>query len=217
MRRAILLALSTVFVLTVAGVAFGAIPGTDGVIHGCYLNDGSLRVIDTEAGAKCRAGEIELFWNQTGPQGPEGEQGPQGPQGLQGPQGPAGEVVGYRGTPIPIGFEIPAESTSVGHITLPPGEFWVHARLNVSNPTAESVLVQCEFAVFPGVGIPYGWVRLSPNFDMGSVVWNNFVQNTEQRPRDLTCRTSSPSGTATASVVAGDITAIHVTSTRFLG
>ena len=85
------------------GVAMATIPGSGGVINGCYnKTGGALRVIDTAA-ASCSNGESALNWNQTGPQGPQGPkgdpgpqgakgdpgaQGPSGPQGARGPQGP---------------------------------------------------------------------------------------------------------------------------------
>src|SRR5215471_16423164 len=73
-----------------SGVALATIPGSGGVVSGCYAKkDGSLRVIDSTA--QCRSGEAALNWNQTGPQGPQGSQGP---QGATGPQGAAG-VSGY--------------------------------------------------------------------------------------------------------------------------
>jgi Collagen triple helix repeat (20 copies) len=85
-------------------VATGAIPGSgDGVISACYSTDGSVRVIDGEAGKVCNKGWTPLSWNQqgvkgdpgpkgdVGPQGPQGEAGPQGPQGPAGPAGPQGE------------------------------------------------------------------------------------------------------------------------------
>lgn len=48
-----------------------SIPDNNGVIHGCYSNrDGTLRVIDTDAGGTCTAGkEAALNWNQAGPSG----------------------------------------------------------------------------------------------------------------------------------------------------
>jgi hypothetical protein len=84
----------------VVSVATGAIPsGSDGVINACYSSDGSLRVIDKDAGKTCNKGWTELSWNQTGPQGPQGlpgqngEVGAPGPQGPQGDQGPPGNVM----------------------------------------------------------------------------------------------------------------------------
>jgi hypothetical protein len=72
------------FVVAVAGsAAWAAIPDAAGVIHSCIKN-GAIRMLDTEAGQTCKAGELSLQWNQTGPQGPPG---PKGDQGEPGPPG----------------------------------------------------------------------------------------------------------------------------------
>jgi hypothetical protein len=93
MKRFIVPAAIAMAVLGGGGVAFASIPDSGGVIHGCYsAKDGTLRVIDTDAGQTCAKGENSLNWNQQGPQGPAG---PAGPQGSPGPQGPAG-VSGYQ-------------------------------------------------------------------------------------------------------------------------
>lgn len=72
--------------LVVAGgiaVASGMIPGSDGVIHGCYdKQNGNLRVIDPSSD-QCRNSELGIQWNS------------QGPAGAQGPQGPAGSARAY--------------------------------------------------------------------------------------------------------------------------
>lgn len=69
-----------------AGIAAAAIPNSStGIITACYQkNKGMLRVIDAQAGERCRSSEIQLSWNQRGPAGPAGPQGPQGPPGLSG-------------------------------------------------------------------------------------------------------------------------------------
>jgi hypothetical protein len=87
--------LAIVGLLTIGGgIAYAAIPGSDGVIHGCYKEvKGDLRVVDYDA--SCAANETRLTWNQVGPPGPQGLQGERGPQGEQGPPGlpgPAGPV-----------------------------------------------------------------------------------------------------------------------------
>ena len=97
--------------LTVSGLALASIPAANGVLTGCYAKDGSLRVIDAAAGAKCTSKEKALTWNQTGPIGPQGFPGPQGtpgPKGDPGPQGPQGipgraGVPGIPGLPGPTG------------------------------------------------------------------------------------------------------------------
>ena len=48
-------------------VAFGAIPGADGVIKGCYDNSGYVKVIDSAV--SCNAGSTPISWNQKGPKG----------------------------------------------------------------------------------------------------------------------------------------------------
>jgi hypothetical protein len=81
-------------VLATVGVGYAAIPGSDGMIHGCYNASsnpsGQLRVIDVDAGAKCSKNEVALNFNQRGPKGDTGPQGPKGDTGLQGPKGDAG-------------------------------------------------------------------------------------------------------------------------------
>ena len=54
-------------------MALASIPDSSGVIHGCRSKTtGVLRVIDSDAGQRCLAGEAELTWNQQGPPGPAG-------------------------------------------------------------------------------------------------------------------------------------------------
>jgi collagen triple helix repeat protein len=126
------------------GVALATIPGSGGVIHGCYAKfGGSLRVIDQ---GSCRTTESPLNWNQmgqqglqgpqgpqgargdqgakgdTGSQGPTGQQGPKGdtgsagPAGPQGPQGPAGYQV------VRFDFDVPNLGEEGGKATCPTGK-----------------------------------------------------------------------------------------------
>ncbi|MGW6144127.1 hypothetical protein ACWFRM_40005 [Streptomyces sp. NPDC055144] len=98
------------------GVAHADIPGAGGVYTGCYnRSTGVLRVIDFEAGRRCRSGELTVRWNQTGPTGPNGPKGDTGLQGLQGIQGPKGDT-GPSGT---------ADIVTAGgtNISVPPGGF----------------------------------------------------------------------------------------------
>lgn len=77
-------------VLGITAAVQAAIPDAGGVIHGCYkTNQGTLRVIDTDAGQACANSEAALNWNQTGPAGPQGAQGPPGPPGPKGDPGSA--------------------------------------------------------------------------------------------------------------------------------
>jgi hypothetical protein len=93
-RRGRLVVLGAGLALFSLGIAYAAIPGGDGVIHGCYDRSGKLRVIDVEAGQVCKKTEHALSWNEEGPPGatgPVGPPGPTGPQGLPGADGKDGE------------------------------------------------------------------------------------------------------------------------------
>jgi alpha-tubulin suppressor-like RCC1 family protein len=89
-----------------AAVAVAAIPDTTtGVITSCLkVKDGSVRIIDAQAGKRCSSGETLLTWNQRGQQGAQGVSGvpgapgPAGPQGLPGVTGAQGPT-GAQGTP----------------------------------------------------------------------------------------------------------------------
>ena len=103
-RRVVALAVGLVAVLGGGGAALATIPGSGGVISGCYAKStGSLRVVDAST-AQCKGGEVPLTWNQTGPQGLKGDTGAQGPKGDQGAQGPQGA----KGDTGPLGLTGPA-------------------------------------------------------------------------------------------------------------
>ena len=70
-----------------AGIAFAAIPGSDGTISACFKKTRKiLRVINAEAGQTCRSDERPLSWNQEGPPGPTGSPGPPAHRGAQVPK-----------------------------------------------------------------------------------------------------------------------------------
>jgi hypothetical protein len=133
-----------VVALAVGGVAYATIPGSGGLVSGCYSKkDGTLRVIDSSTG-QCKIGEAALNWNQTGPQGPKGDAGPAGPQGTQGPQGAQGPQ-GGNGPTGPQGP--PGPSTSFVHVI---GD-------QISVPQYETISIQ--------VDCPDGMVVVGGGFD----------------------------------------------------
>jgi hypothetical protein len=90
-QRGIRLLLATTALLALAaGMAYAAIPDSNGVVQACYQKvNGQLRVIDTSKGGSCNASETALSWNQTGPPGAKGTTGA---KGATGPPGPAGAL-----------------------------------------------------------------------------------------------------------------------------
>ena len=109
------------------GVAFAEIPNNEtGVISACYQrSNGSLKVIDAQAGEQCSRSENAIGWNMRGVAGPQGPQGPAGPagpagsgeQGPAGPQGPAGAM----GPPGPAGPAGPPGPQGADGAAGPPG------------------------------------------------------------------------------------------------
>jgi hypothetical protein len=68
--------------LILAVPVLAAIPAADGTITACMKQDGTIRLIDTEAGVSCKDNEKRVTWSQTGPQGAVGPEGPPGISGL---------------------------------------------------------------------------------------------------------------------------------------
>ncbi|MET7276698.1 collagen-like protein [Kribbella sp. NPDC005582] len=121
-------------------IAYAAIPDPAGVIHGCYnkgglLQDkGNLRVV--EAGEKCRATELAMTWNHTGPQGPAGpvgatgEPGATGAPGQQGATGPAGPSDSYE---VKVTQVLLTTTTQVAELDLPAGTYLLMGKADLIN------------------------------------------------------------------------------------
>lgn len=82
MKGRVGLVVGLVIGVVAGGVAYATIPGSSGVISGCYKKTGGeLRVIDPSKGQTCTSKELPLPWSQQGPTGPTGTQGATGPTG----------------------------------------------------------------------------------------------------------------------------------------
>lgn len=143
---------------TVSAVA--DVPNGDGEITACRSAAlGMLRVIDTEAGQRCRSGEKRLDWSQRGPQGPTGSPGPTGPAGPSGEQGPAGPegAKGDNGDQGPPGVSdayidrdetftqlvFGEVATTMAALELPAGKYSVLAKARVSGGGVQETRVLC--------------------------------------------------------------------------
>jgi hypothetical protein len=141
--------------LAAGGIAYAAIPDSNGVIHGCYqVNSGSLHVVGTNptvGGGKCSANERSLDWNQKGPTGAKGATGARGPTGARGATGATG-TTGARGPTGPgvktiagwvsfhgnvlegSGFSVTHVSTGVYFVSFPAGT-WTGCTFPVATVT----------------------------------------------------------------------------------
>lgn len=118
-RRRLIGVVACVVLFAVAGIAYAAIPGTDGIIHGCYQKtNGALRVIDPAARQACGSTEKSLDWNQVGQQGAAGPQGPAGPSDLW-DSSKVGDLVGLPG----------GQTTTLASVSVPAGSYFVSASL----------------------------------------------------------------------------------------
>jgi hypothetical protein len=96
-----LAALGAVVALVIVGaIVFASIPAPDGLISGCYSNNGGrLRVIDA-ATQKCLNSETPLAWNARGLQGLKGDPGMNGLNGTNGTNGLNGVSVTSQALPL---------------------------------------------------------------------------------------------------------------------
>jgi hypothetical protein len=92
------------------GIAYAAIPDSNGVVHACYQNVSGaskpVKLLDTGKATTCPSGWKAVSWNQKGVQGPPGIQGQPGQNGTDGTDGTS--VVARLRATTP--FAIPADN-----------------------------------------------------------------------------------------------------------
>ncbi len=110
-------------ILGATAVAVAAIPDSNtGVISACMkTRDGTIRIIDYQAGRRCVTGETLITWNQKGVPGAQGAAGAPGSAGATGAQGPTG-ATGPQGAPGLPGAQGPAGTPGADGATGPQGE-----------------------------------------------------------------------------------------------
>jgi hypothetical protein len=122
-------------VAALAGAAYATIPGSDGVIHGCYAKSGgTLRVIDASV-TNCKSTETSLNWDQHGQPGPQGPQGEPGPAGPQGEPGVPGGLAGYEQVTVDEQTNPDVSIFTSATATCPTGKVAVGGGGEILNPT----------------------------------------------------------------------------------
>lgn len=199
MKRTLLVALLALAAVAAAGLAYGAIPSSNGTITGCVDAKGSLKLIDAEAGATCAAGKQTLTWNQQGPAGPQGAQGTQGPQGPQGAPGPSdGYFVSAPDKTVAAG----SGYQTIATLDLPPGSYVIAARAGVLVPGVSGVT--CQLSAYDGSDLQNLSLNASSNYGSVSLMWA--ATSYGAFTATLTCG----SGGAGATIQSGRISAIKV-------
>ncbi|HET6292736.1 MAG TPA: collagen-like protein [Kribbella sp.] len=143
---------AAVALIGVGTVAYAAIPGADGVVHGCYnkgglLQDkGAVRVVDE--GEQCRSTETAMTWNQKGATGATGQTGATGPKGDTGPAGPAGFSDGYmQATADHNGIALVGyQPVKVAELSLPAGSYMVFGKVGLLNSDWNNKTAECKLS-----------------------------------------------------------------------
>ena len=74
--RVTALAVAVALALLAAAVGYAAIPSSGGVFSACKKSDGSIKLIDRDAGQTCPGAQQLVEWNKQGPAGPAGPSDP---------------------------------------------------------------------------------------------------------------------------------------------
>ena len=213
--------------VTAAAIVRGDIPsGMDGTITACYransTQQGSLRVIDAEAGQACGNGEASLTWNHMGVTGPMGPQGPSGPQGPAGTTATSDVYFTSFQTDVTEGgqgvlLSSSSQGSTVLALDLPQGAYKVDARvdLNFWTTLEGSSHVHCRL---PGDA---GMTAVLDTSERPGILQSSGYTQREITtvidhaggPLELTCRASYSGGVNTsvdnASLLATPIGAVH--------
>jgi hypothetical protein len=65
-----IIGLAAALAVVITAIAAGAIPSASGTISACKKSDGSIKLIDKEAGQGCPSSQQLVEWNRQGPAGP---------------------------------------------------------------------------------------------------------------------------------------------------
>lgn len=112
----------------VASAAWAVIPDSSGTIHGCITQDRYLRVIDTDAGQRCRRSERPLDWASA-----PAEALPD-----------SFVAIATEDVPVPT---VDQGRTVIASLTLPPGRYQVTGKVlltSQSEQIAEGAMVSCQ-------------------------------------------------------------------------
>jgi hypothetical protein len=129
--------LTTGVLVVVGGVAFAAIPDSNGLINACYDNTtGAVRLVDAQPGNCAKTGETGISWNQTGPAGPRGEAGSPGAPGAPGVS--TAYVVRGSRTLDARPRHNPSNRT-IAQFDLPPGSYVFNAKVGFAPSPARGI------------------------------------------------------------------------------
>lgn len=156
--------------LGVATTTWASVPGSTGVISGCYKTaSGKLRVIDVENFERCKsASETAISWNQ------RGEPGPAGPKGDPGAASAVYTTAGHE-------FLNGANYKTVVTLDLPAGKFLLSGKGQALNQQSTSDHVSCNVRNSAGQNLDSSTVTvprasLIETFSYGTLAFHRAVE-----------------------------------------
>src|SRR5262245_22767 len=148
--------------IAAGSAAFAAIPDSGGLIHSCYdKQSGQVRIFDSETDLPkgCGKNEVELTWNQ---QGPQGTHGLTVTQGDKGDPGPSASYVHRTDS-----FTAVTSPTVLSTLDLPAGSYLVTGKARVGTLSNAPEWVGCWLSGYEGGSYIPG------SGDDSSTVWLN--------------------------------------------
>jgi hypothetical protein len=114
---------------------------SSGVITACMVKKtGAVRFINAQAGKTCTSKEKKVTFNQTGPAGPTGPEGATGPS----------ETFVKDVNPAWLSTPIPTAGANINSLTLPAGNYVLHAQTSLWKYANATQSMFCEFRTTSG-------------------------------------------------------------------
>ena len=163
-RTPTLVGLSLLAVGVVGGLVYAAIPGTNGVIQGCYDGGGNVKVVDA---LPCPKGYTALQWNAQGVKGDKGDTGATGATGAPGATGATGATgaAGAAGVtmfashqPASVGINSDIQYHEVLGLALniPAGGYSIIVAGNFDGPNNDAGEMDCVLVDGAGTTLAFG-------------------------------------------------------------
>jgi hypothetical protein len=118
--------LASVLVLAGGALAWASIPDSRGIVHGCYTSNGTLRVVDSDAGQACKSNEKSLDWS-------------------------AAKRSAYQG--FGAGHLTGSDIVIAADVTLPAGSYALTAAVEIINTGSANVQIACFLRTESASGI----------------------------------------------------------------
>jgi hypothetical protein len=141
--------LALLFSMTGGAVAATGGFSSGGTLRACANEEGAIRLL--KPGKKCKKGQTQVAWNQTGPAGAKGAPGASGATGATGTAGATG-AAGAKGAEGAPAVSLWARITEAGEIDAGNGIVGVKKNASDYDVTFDRDISQCAAIATPSAG-----------------------------------------------------------------